>query len=115
MSSFDPGAPASPSFRIGEVASITGVSEATLRMWERRYHFPCPTRTQGGQRQYSQHEVLEIQWVKMHLDEGLRVGRAIQVQHLSNRSAAVSASLHIPLPIIARPDPDVVALQSGLQ
>lgn len=115
MSSLVPGTSAGPSFRIGEVASITGVSEATLRMWERRYHFPCPTRARGGQRQYSQHEVLRVQWVKMHLDEGMRPGAAIRAQHLSNRRAAVSASLHIPLPIIARPDPDVVALQSGLQ
>src|SRR5437764_821598 len=33
---------------IGEVVERTGVAEATLRMWERRYGFPVPARRTRG-------------------------------------------------------------------
>jgi DNA-binding transcriptional MerR regulator len=39
-----------PVYNIGVVSRMTGIPENTLRMWERRYNFPTPTRTDGGRR-----------------------------------------------------------------
>ncbi|MDB4986746.1 MAG: Transcriptional regulator, MerR family, partial [Myxococcaceae bacterium] len=44
-------------YRIHAVSEITGVPEATLRAWERRYAVPVPERTPSGYRLYSQKDV----------------------------------------------------------
>lgn len=65
-------------FNIGAVSRMTNIPEATLRVWERRYGFPKPTRTSGGHRLYSQQEVFRLQWVKTRIDEGMQVSKAIR-------------------------------------
>jgi len=45
---------------IGAVAARTGVSEATLRAWERRFGFPRPDRLDRGHRRYGDAEVDRI-------------------------------------------------------
>jgi DNA-binding transcriptional MerR regulator/methylmalonyl-CoA mutase cobalamin-binding subunit len=44
-------------YRIQAVAELTGVQEATLRAWERRYGLPAPERTATGYRLYSHKDV----------------------------------------------------------
>jgi DNA-binding transcriptional MerR regulator len=44
-------------YRIHAVADLTGVPEATLRAWERRYAVPTPVRTPSGYRLYSHKDV----------------------------------------------------------
>lgn len=44
-------------YRIHAVADLTGVPEATLRAWERRYAVPTPLRTPSGYRLYSHKDV----------------------------------------------------------
>src|ERR1700748_2053329 len=41
------------SLSIGDVVAATGVGEATLRAWERRFGFPSPRREPSGHRRYS--------------------------------------------------------------
>ncbi len=65
-------------FNIGAVSRMTNILEATLRVWERRYDFPDSTRTSGGHRLYTQHDVLQLQWVKTRIDEGMQVSHAIR-------------------------------------
>ncbi len=65
-------------FSIGAASRLTGLSEATLRMWERRYRFPKTERSAGGHRQYGQQDIIALQWVKSRLDDGMRVHRAIK-------------------------------------
>jgi len=48
-----------PVMSIGAVAKAVGLSEGTLRNWERRYGYPKPQRTDGGHRVYGQ-EVVEF-------------------------------------------------------
>ena len=67
-----------PVYNIGVVARMTGIPENTLRMWERRYHFPTPTRTDGGHRLYSPQQVARVQWVKQRIDGGMQTRNAIQ-------------------------------------
>jgi len=72
-----------PLYNIGAVARMTGVSIATLRIWERRYGFPHSARTNGGHRLYSEHEVMRLRWVKARNEEGMQPRQAIQaMQHL---------------------------------
>src|SRR5512135_3582087 len=67
-----------PLFNIGVVARMTDIMEATLRVWERRYHFPKSARTAGGHRLYSQQDIMRLKWVKLRVEEGMQVSKAIQ-------------------------------------
>jgi DNA-binding transcriptional MerR regulator len=71
----------SKSFRdelsIGEVVRATGVGEATLRAWERRYGFPVPRRQPSGHRRYAVEEVERIARVVAERDRGLALPAAI--------------------------------------
>jgi DNA-binding transcriptional MerR regulator len=70
---------------IGEVVERTGVAEATLRMWERRYGFPSPERLASGHRRYSEREVELIRAVAAKRASGLALRVAID-QARSERS-----------------------------
>src|SRR3954447_19445821 len=45
---------------IKDVAELTGVAAATIRIWEQRYGFPAPARTASGYRIYTEQDVLAI-------------------------------------------------------
>ncbi len=62
---------------IGEVVERTGVAEATLRMWERRYGFPAPERLASGHRRYSEREIELIRAVAAKRAAGLALPVAI--------------------------------------
>jgi MerR family transcriptional regulator, light-induced transcriptional regulator len=64
-------------FGIGEVVERTGVAEATLRMWERRYGFPTPERLASGHRRYSEHEIELVRAVGAKRTAGLSLPAAI--------------------------------------
>jgi DICT domain-containing protein len=63
---------------IGEVVQRTGVAEATLRMWERRYGFPAPERLVSGHRRYSEREIELIRAVAAKRAAGLALPVAIE-------------------------------------
>ncbi len=86
-------------FPIGSVAEITHVSEATLRAWERRYSFPQAVRSAGRHRLYSQQMVIQLQWVKLRLEEGMRASQAIAALHQVPRAAAVATTFQMALPL----------------
>ena len=48
---------ATPSYSVGEVGAITGLSPHTSRAWERRHDALQPKRSKSGQRQYSAEDV----------------------------------------------------------
>jgi MerR family transcriptional regulator, light-induced transcriptional regulator len=62
---------------IGDVVAATGVGEATLRAWERRFGFPAPRREPSGHRRYSGEEVERIRAVVRERDRGLSLAVAI--------------------------------------
>jgi hypothetical protein len=49
---------------IGAIATEIGLTKDTLRVWERRYGFPRPLRTAGGERLYPQEQVTKLRMVK---------------------------------------------------
>ena len=62
--------------RIGELSRRTGVVEATLRAWERRYGLRRPERSEGGFRLYSDDDVARVRAMQERLDEGLAASEA---------------------------------------
>jgi PAS domain S-box-containing protein len=69
------------------VSRRTGIPAATLRTWERRYHFLRPERSASGYRLYGEVEIARILQVKYLMEEGVRIGEAM---------ATVRGSLHRP-------------------
>ena len=62
---------------IGELASRTGVGEATLRMWERRHGFPAPERLASGHRRYRAADAERVAEVVRGRAAGLSLAAAI--------------------------------------
>ena len=52
------------SFTIANVERETGLSKDLLRMWERRYGFPAPTRDANGDRIYPADQVDRLRRIK---------------------------------------------------
>ena len=86
-----------PIYNIGVVSRMTGVSMATLRAWERRYHFPDSERTSGGHRLYSERDVLRLYWVRERIAEGLQTAQAINALHHQEQSGQLSLIEQIPV------------------
>ncbi|NIR98916.1 MAG: MerR family transcriptional regulator, partial [Gammaproteobacteria bacterium] len=53
-----------PRYRIGAVSRLTGISTHTLRVWERRYGALSPQRTEGGDRLYSDADLVKLRLLK---------------------------------------------------
>jgi len=61
-----------------DVARRTGLSPATLRIWEQRYGFPRPARLPSGHRRYAGEEVERLLEVQRERDEGRSLPAAIE-------------------------------------
>jgi DNA-binding transcriptional MerR regulator len=72
---------------IAALSRRTGVAPDTLRKWELRYGVLCPTRTGGGQRRYTEHDVARVEWLRDRLREGWRIGEASRVLQESETPA----------------------------
>lgn len=64
---------------IAALSRRTGVAPDTLRKWEQRYGVLRPGRTTGGQRRYTEQDVLRVEWLRDRLGEGWRIGEASRV------------------------------------
>ena len=67
---------------IGQVSERTGLSEPTLRAWERRFGYPTPVRGPGGRRRYRAEQVDRLLQITRDRRAGLSleaaVGRAVE-------------------------------------
>jgi DICT domain-containing protein/predicted DNA-binding transcriptional regulator AlpA len=70
-----------------EVTRRTGLSPATLRIWEQRYDFPRPERLPSGHRRYPLAEVERLEEVQRERAAGRSLPAAIELA----RNAAASA------------------------
>jgi MerR family transcriptional regulator, light-induced transcriptional regulator len=66
------------SFSIGDVARMSGVTEATLRAWERRHGFLAPGRDPGQHRRYSPRDVDAVVRVAEARERGVALAEAIR-------------------------------------
>lgn len=80
---------------IGDLADRTGISPATLRMWETRHGFPKPQRLDSGHRRYSEEDVSTIERVVQHKDAGTRLEQAIRRAMADAQPAAPSVYAHL--------------------
>jgi DNA-binding transcriptional MerR regulator/methylmalonyl-CoA mutase cobalamin-binding subunit len=62
---------------ISAVEREAGLSKDVLRVWERRYGFPKPSRDDNGERRYSVTEVAKLRAIKRLMDVGMRPGKII--------------------------------------
>lgn len=74
---------------IGDLAERTGVSTATLRVWETRHDFPVPHRRASGHRRYDEDHVAAVLDVVRRRADGVRLDVAIQ-QALAARSGGAT-------------------------
>lgn len=73
---------------IAAVERETGLSKDTLRVWERRYGFPRPSRDANGERAYPSDQVHLLRRIRRLMDQGARPGRifAMGVEALEARA-----------------------------
>ncbi|MCU0958256.1 MAG: MerR family transcriptional regulator [Hydrogenophaga sp.] len=64
---------------IADIERDTGLSKDTLRVWERRYGFPQPTRDAQGERQYDDEQLTRLRHVRRLIDAGHRPGRVVSL------------------------------------
>lgn len=62
---------------ISQVERDTGLSKDVLRMWERRYGFPQPSRDANGERLYDAAQIDKLRAIKRLMDSGFRPGKLI--------------------------------------
>jgi DNA-binding transcriptional MerR regulator/methylmalonyl-CoA mutase cobalamin-binding subunit len=67
----------SVTLNISAVERESGLSKDVLRVWERRYGFPKPSRDDSGERQYCAADVAKLRAIKRLMDVGLRPGKII--------------------------------------
>jgi MerR family transcriptional regulator, light-induced transcriptional regulator len=71
----DPLPSTTPRYPVRLVALRTGLSPHVLRAWERRYQVVSPSRTDGGQRLYSDLDVERLLRLRRLTDQGHAIGR----------------------------------------
>ena len=69
----------SPNYTIGTLSTLTGLSQHTIRAWERRYEALTPKRSDGNRRIYDDDDVERLNVLKRVVGAGHSIG---QVAHL---------------------------------
>jgi DNA-binding transcriptional MerR regulator len=67
--------------RIGELSRRTGLSPDVIRAWERRYDLLRPSRTDGGFRLYSAHDISRLRLMQHYLGRGIPTAQAAGLVH----------------------------------
>ena len=87
----------SPTYNLGAILRETGLKADTLRAWERRYNLPQPSRSEGGQRLYSQRDLELIKWLIARQEEGLRISQAAKLWRNQIDSGIDPVEAEVPL------------------
>src|SRR2546422_1926080 len=91
----------------------TGLSKDVLRMWERRYGFPHPTRDDNAERRYPADQVAKLRAIKRLMETGMRPGKLIEqsLEELNQLADSRTGSRrHYPAPPLER---DLLAILQG--
>jgi DICT domain-containing protein len=109
-----------PDIPIGEVARRTGISVATLRMWEARYGFPAPRRRGSGHRRYTERDCAVLREVKRDREAGTPMSAAIA--RATSRAALAETSIysgvrhrHPHLEPAVLPEPFMLAISHAIE
>ena len=84
-------------YGIGAVARLTGLTDHTIRVWERRYAAVVAARAPNGRRQYTEADVQKLGLLKVLTDHGVSISRvaADSIDELRRRVDSL-ADLAIP-------------------
>ncbi|MBA2458540.1 MAG: MerR family transcriptional regulator, partial [Gemmatimonadales bacterium] len=85
-----------PRYPVRLVAVRTGLSQHVLRAWERRYGVVTPSRSEGGQRLYSQLDIERLSRLRRLTERGHGIGRLAslgldELTRLDEESAALAS------------------------
>jgi len=76
-------------YGIGAVARITGLTDHTIRVWERRYKAVVARRTESGRRVYTPAHVEKLGLLKQLTDRGIAIGKIASKSNAALRKAVV--------------------------
>lgn len=99
-----------PTYHIGTVARLTGLSTHTIRVWERRYAAVEPARSPGGTREYSEADVAKLSLLKNLTDSGHAIGQIAQLTSDDLRALIDSARQRGLVPLASDQGPDRAAV-----
>lgn len=93
-----------PRHPIRVVARRTGLNPAVLRAWEKRYGVVEPSRTDGGQRLYSDEDVLRLSLLHRAVEEGRSISQVAsftteELQGLVREDEAERVGAGVPEPL----------------
>jgi DNA-binding transcriptional MerR regulator len=107
-----------PTYRIGAVSRLTGISAEALRMWERRYGVVTPSRSGGRNRLYTREDIGRLALLKRLVDAGDAIG---SIAHLTLAQLQERLQIHKAQGSVAadeqsqdRPRPRVIVLGDAL-
>jgi MerR family transcriptional regulator, light-induced transcriptional regulator len=84
----------------------TGVGKDTLRVWERRYGFPCPERDANGDRGYPRWQIDRLRQIKRLLDIGYRPGKVVGASDEALQQLSSTANQGKPVATLGENQPD---------
>ena len=76
-------------YGIGAVARITGLTDHTIRVWERRYKAVVARRTGSGHRVYTPAHVEKLGLLKQLTDRGIAIGKIASKSNAALRQAVI--------------------------
>ena len=87
-------------YGIGAVAKLTGLTDHTIRVWERRYQAVVAQRAPNGRRVYTPTDVEKLGLLKRLTDQGLSIGQiaGYSIEELRERAQSVSDFQSAPVP-----------------
>jgi DNA-binding transcriptional MerR regulator len=87
-------------YGIGAVAKLTGLTDHTIRVWERRYKAVVAQRAPNGRRVYAPTDVEKLGLLKRLTDQGLSIGQiaGCSIEELRERAQSVSDFHSVPVP-----------------
>lgn len=87
-------------YGIGAVAKLTGLTDHTIRVWERRYDAVVAERAPNGRRVYNPADVEKLGLLKRLTDQGLSISQiaANSVDELRERAESLNEFVSVPVP-----------------
>jgi MerR family transcriptional regulator, light-induced transcriptional regulator len=82
------------SFTIKELEALSGIKAHTIRIWEQRYHFLKPTRTETNIRRYSNDELKTLLSVALLNKYGYKISRIDAMSQEERTQAVLALSQH---------------------
>ena len=87
-------------YGIGAVAKMTGLTDHTIRVWERRYDAVVTERAANGRRVYSTSDVEKLGYLKRLTDQGFSIGQiaSASIKELRAKLQSVSDMSSVAVP-----------------